>query len=146
MGRAKGTTMYHASRSEATESIAKQGLISDSVKNHTSAGVWADEIYQEQTGFKPIYVSVEPGKYDGTIWSVQAEELYPDLPTLVDHGACLDEGGVYWEEDTGTEVDEFLDEGFITFEVMFENPQPFIELTGTAAICADQLQAVRHDG
>ena len=99
------TIFYHSTPPWQADVIEANGLKTNSKGiGFTVAGNWADEIY----GMRPIYLSAEPGKgggreYEGATLEVDVTglELYPDLPTLVDYGANLEEdgSGMWWDYD-----------------------------------------------
>jgi hypothetical protein len=111
----------------------------------TVGGAWADAAY----GCRPVYLSREPGhRSDAFPTSIVLEvdasavELYPDLPTLVDHGAYLEESGeglqLWWESGTEpTALLPFLDEGSLLVADLLADPaarDAAIAVTGTAAV------------
>lgn len=87
--------MYHVAPSSLREQIQKEGLQGGKGGGFGSSS-WETNVYHTT----PLYLSVEPGKshfieYErrGTdVWqvSIEADELFADLPSLIDAG---------WEED-----------------------------------------------
>jgi hypothetical protein len=132
------TTFYHSTTPDRVASILQNGLKINSATNHTEGGSWADKYY----GGRPIYLSTSPGKYQGTQLSVNVsgQQLYADLPSLVDYGAYVEEDGTIWWEsppqglpDGEYHVSEILDDAQLS--------RACIELTGTCAILNDILPA-----
>ena len=141
--------MYHVTHKDNVESILKYGLLINKEYYMTQGGEWATEIY----GCNPIFLSKfidktvkQQLKYDDdVIFEVDVEGLglVVDLPSLIDHGAYVNDDMTefYWSE--GEEPDELLkyldpDEGSIDFNSLL-NPYNYvtsvvIELTGSAAI------------
>ena len=138
---------YHSTPPWQAEAIEENGLkTSSGGLGFSIAGTWADEIY----GNRPIYLSVEPGKgggreYEGTVFEVDTTglQLYPDLPTLVDYGAYVEEEGVYWEpEAEPEEMSPFVDgDGMLYFEDLLAPGHPaanaVMAMTGTAVSLSD---------
>lgn len=95
----------------------------NSPTNFTQEGSWADEVY----GKRPIYVSLrESSRYSGTLLRIDTKglSLYPDLPSLVDIGAYVEEKGMWWEEDEEPPLlKPYLDkyDGFIYFVKLFKH-------------------------
>jgi hypothetical protein len=130
--------MWHSTAPENVEAIMSKGLQSGRESANTMAGAWADEFY----GKRPIYLSVEKGKYEGTPLAVNAAnlDLVADLPTLVDTGAYQEEEGMYWDEGAEPQQMSSLidDDGMVYFEDLLSpgsaEAQAAIEITGTAAV------------
>ncbi len=130
--------MWHSTAPENVEDIMSKGLQPGRESANTMAGSWADEFY----GQRPIYLSVEKGKYEGTPLAVNAAklDLVADLPTLVDTGAYQEEEGMYWDE--GEEPQQMLDiideDGMVYYDDLLSPgsaaAQAAIEITGTAAV------------
>ena len=141
------SVLYHSTPPWQAEAIEANGLkISSGGIGFSLAGTWADEIY----GTRPIYLSAKPGQasereYEGTIFEVEVTglQLYPDLPTLVDYGAYVEEEGVYWEHEAEPkEMTPLVDgDGMIYFEDLLTPGHPtaaaVINLTGTAVSLED---------
>ena len=127
--------MYHSTSPENTEAILSQGLEVGRESSHTQAGAWADEHY----GTRPIYLSTEKGKYEGVPLSVNTAKLtlVADLPTLVDHGANVEEEILWWNEGEEPEaLEPYLDNGELQiFDLLNDSEviQAAINTTGTAA-------------
>jgi len=91
-------TMYHRSHSSRAESILRNGLNINSEQNLTEAGEWAVDVY----GCNPVYLSANRNAYtfaDSILVRVDVSDLplVADLPGLVDKGAYVEDGGLYWE-------------------------------------------------
>ena len=137
----KETVMYHSTSPENAETISSQGLKVGMKSAHTTAGEWADRFY----GTRPVYMSVEKGKYEGQPMAVNISglDLVADLPGLVDTGAYQGEEGMYWEEGEQPPImDDYVDEDFmIYYEDLLTPDHPVaeaaIKLTGTAATLED---------
>ena len=129
--------MYHSTDPSNVESIRQVGLQPGRESANTMAGAWADEFY----GTRPIYLSVEKGKYEGAPLAVDTAKLnlVADLPSLVDTGAYQEEEGMYWDE--GSEPPQMIDivdeDGIVYFDELLSPgsaaAQAAIEITGTAA-------------
>ena len=131
--------MYHSTSPENAEAILSQGLKVGRESAHTKAGSWADEHY----GTRPIYLSVEQGKYEGVPLAVNTAgmSLLADLPTLVDYGANVEEEILWWNEgEEPPELEPYLDNGEIQIFDLLNDPeviQAAINTTGTAAVLKD---------
>jgi len=134
----KEEVAYHSTDPANVPRIQQDGLLTGQESAHTTGGAWADEHY----GTRPIYISMQKGKYEGQPLAIDVSglEVVADLPGLIDAGAMLEEEGLYWEagyEPQGLEslVDE---DGMIYFEDLVDPSHPAsqvaIELTGTAAV------------
>ena len=133
--------MYHSTDPKNIDAIQQAGLQIGRESVHTTAGAWADEFY----GTRPVYVSVQKGKYEGQPLAIDTSglDLVADLPGLVDTGAYQEEEGMYWDE--GAEPPEMLDfvddGGMVYFDDLLSPGHPIamaaIELTGTAAVLED---------
>ena len=133
--------MWHSTAPENVEAILSQGLQTGRESANTIAGSWADEFY----GTRPIYLSVQKGKYEGQPLAVNVSDLglVADLPTLVDTGAYQEEEGMYWDE--GSEPDQMIDivdeDGMVYFDDLLSPgsaaAQAAIDVTGTAAVVQD---------
>ena len=127
--------MYHSTSPENAEAILSQGLEVGRESSHTQAGAWADEHY----GTRPIYLSAEKGKYEGVPLAVNTAKvtLVADLPTLVDHGANVEEEMLWWNEgEEPSELAPYLENGEIQiFDLLNDSEviQAAINTTGTAA-------------
>ena len=127
--------MYHSTSPENVEAILSQGLEAGRESAHTQAGAWADEHY----GTRPVYLSVEKGKYEGVPLAVNTAgmPLLADLPTLVDHGANVEEEVLWWNEGEAPEaLEPYLDNGELQiFDLLNDSEviQAAINTTGTAA-------------
>ena len=130
--------MYHSTDSKNVSSIQQDGLAVGRESSHTLGGSWADSYY----GTRPIYLSVEKGKYAGTPLAVDTFgiDLVADLPSLVDTGAYQEEEGMYWDE--GSEPAQMIDivdeNGMVYFDDLLSPgsaaSEAAIEITGTAAV------------
>ena len=122
-------TMYHSTlQPRNAESIETSGLHAGDHQNvgFSMASNWADSVYGE----RPVYLSLSPNeggdrRYEGIVFEVDVSgiDLYPDLPTLVDYGAYVEEGmGLYWEwGEAPKELEPILDgDGFIEFEELLD--------------------------
>ena len=133
--------MWHSTAPENVEAILSQGLQTGRESANTIAGAWADEFY----GTRPIYLSVQKGKYEGQPLAVNVSGLglVADLPTLVDTGAYQEEEGMYWDE--GEEPAQMMDivdeDGMVYFDELLSPgsaaAQAAIDVTGTAAVVQD---------
>jgi len=133
--------MYHATDPANVNSIQQSGLEVGRESAHTMGGAWADEYY----GTRPVYVSVQKGKYEGTPFEIDTAGLavVADLPSLVDTGAYQEEEGMYWDE--GSEPQQMLDivdeDGMVYFDELLSPgsaaAQAAISVTGTAAVLED---------
>ena len=128
--------MYHSTSPENVEAILSQGLQAGRESAHTQAGAWADEHY----GTRPIYLSVEQGKYEGVPLTVDTAgmDLLSDLPTLVDNGASVEGETLWWEEGEEPQaLEPYLDNGEIQIFDLLNDPeviQAAIATTGTAVV------------
>ena len=152
--------MYHTTlQPHNAESIETNGLIVGEHENvgFSMASNWVDKIY----GRRPVYLSISPNdggsrRYEGIVFEVDVSgiDLLPDLPTLVDYGAYVEEGeGLYWEE--GTAPKEFRNiidgDGMIWFEDILvpDSPiaQAIINFTKTAvsleSIPAERIKRIQ---
>ena len=131
----KEQVMWHSTNSKNVPSIQKDGLQVGRTSEHTQAGSWADAYY----GTRPIYLSVEKGKYEGVPLAVNTSglELVTDLPTLVDHGANVEEEILWWNEgEEPPDLEPYLENGEIQLFDLLNDPeviQAAIDTTGTAA-------------
>ena len=135
--RLRESIMYHSTSPENINNIQQYGLEVGSKSAFTIGGAWADEYY----GTRPIYISMQKGKYEGQPLAIDVSGmgLVADLPGLVDIGAIIEEEGVYWNE--GSEPQEVMnlvdEDGMLYFEDLLDPNHPAshaaIELTGTAA-------------
>tara|TARA_Y100000310_G_scaffold99950_1_gene97821 strand:+ start:2568 stop:3092 length:525 start_codon:yes stop_codon:yes gene_type:complete len=131
--------MYHSTAPDNVSAIQLAGLQIGRESAHTAAGSWADDHYNT----RPIYVSVERGKYTGQPLEVDTSglTLVADLPTLVDSGANVEEEVLWWDE--GAEppaLVPFLEMGEIQIFDLLNDPdviQAAINTTGTAAVLED---------
>jgi hypothetical protein len=143
--------MYHTTANEeSAQSILTNGLIADSeTPGFTQMGSWADSTY----GGKPIYLSFEKGRagdgrlYEGTTFQVDITgiELYPDLPTLVDFGAFVDEDGLSWHENEPEILSYYLDDGFVSFEDLMDPDSPVASVAMTLTKTAVSLISISPD-
>ena len=130
--------MYHSTDSKNVGSIQQDGLAVGRESSHTLGGSWADSYY----GIRPIYLSVEKGKYAGTPLTVDTSglALVADLPSLVDTGAYQGEEGMYWDEGSEpAQMRDIVDEdGMVYFDDLLSPgsaaSEAAIEITGTAAV------------
>ena len=137
--------MYHTTlQPQNAESIETNGLIGGEHENigFSMSSNWVNSVY----GVRPVYLSINPNdggsrRYEGIVFEVDVSgiDLLPDLPTLVDYGAFVEEGeGLYWEWGTAPkEIEPLLDgDGFITFDELLEPDSPIsqaiINFTKTA--------------
>ena len=108
--------MWHSTAPENVEIILTKGLQTGRESANTMAGAWADEFY----GTRPVYLSVDKGKYEGTPLAVNTSGLglVADLPTLVDTGAYQEEEGMYWDEGAEPQqMSDLIDEdGMVYFD------------------------------
>ena len=131
--------MYHSTSPENVEAILSQGLQAGRESAHTQAGAWADEHY----GSRPIYLSVEQGKYEGVPLAVNTAgmPLLADLPTLVDNGANVEDEALWWNEgEEPPALEPYLDNGEIQIFDLLNDPeviQAAINTTGTAVVLKD---------
>lgn len=145
--------LYHVCPLGAVEAIKGEGLRSARVGEQreggmTIGGEWADRLY----GLRPVYLSVEPWaippeeRHEHALFEVDSSRLdwwllNVDAPSLIDHGMCLEGGGVYWEEGDprGDEIhDELGDE--ISIDALFESPElarSCFEITRSLAVSGD---------
>jgi hypothetical protein len=127
--------MYHSTSPENAKAILAQGLEVGRSSAHTQAGEWADEHY----GTRPIYLSTKKGKYEGVPLAVNTAKvtLVADLPTLVDHGANVEEETLWWNEGEAPEaLKPYLENGEIQIYDLLKDSgviQAAINTTGTAA-------------
>ena len=134
----KEEVAYHSTDPANVPRIQQDGLLTGQESAHTTGGAWADEWY----GTRPIYISMQKGKYEGQplALDVSGLEVVADLPGLIDTGAMIEEEGLYWEEGyEPQELEGLIDEnGMIYFEDLVDPSHPAsqvaIELTGTAAV------------
>jgi hypothetical protein len=134
----KEEVAYHSTDPKNVPRIQQDGLLTGQESAHTTGGAWADEHY----GTRPIYVSMQKGKYEGQPLAIDVSDLevVADLPGLVDAGAMIEEEGLYWEEGYEPQgLESLVDEdGMIYFEDLVDPSHPAsqfaIELTGTAAV------------
>ena len=134
----EGQLMYHSTDPKNVGSIQQDGLLVGRESAQTLGGAWADEFY----GTRPIYLSIEKGKYAGTPLAVETSglALVADLPSLVDTGAYQEEEGMYWDE--GSEPAQMIDivdeDGMVYFDELLSPgsaaAEAAIEITGTAAV------------
>ena len=146
----KEEVAYHSTDPGNVPRIQQDGLLTGQESAHTTGGAWADEYY----GTRPIYISMQKGKYEGQPLAIDVSglEVVADLPGLVDAGAMIEEEGLYWEEGyEPQELENLVDEdGMIYFEDLVDPSHPAsqaaIELTGTAAVLEnippDRIQLV----
>jgi hypothetical protein len=136
--------MYHTTlQPQNAESIETNGLIGGEHENigFSMSSNWVNSVY----GVRPVYLSINPNdggsrRYEGIVFEVDVSgiDLLPDLPTLVDYGAYVEEGeGLYWEDGTAPrELRNFLDDGMLWFDdiLMLGSPaaQAIINFTKTA--------------
>jgi hypothetical protein len=135
--------MYHSTlQPRNAESIETNGLRVGSEEVGFSLGSnWANDVY----GVRPVYLSMKPSegggrRYEGITFVVDISGLtvYPDLPTLVDYGAYVDESGMYWEYgEVPPEMEGVVDgDGSVSFDELLTPNSPAanaaIELTDTA--------------
>jgi len=133
----EGQLMYHSTDPKNIGSIQQDGLIVGRESSHTLGGSWADQYY----GTRPVYLSVEKSKYEGTPLAVDTSglDLVADLPSLIDTGAYQEEEGMYWDE--GSEPAQMIDivdeDGMVYFDDLLSPgsaaAEAAIEITGTAA-------------
>lgn len=134
----KEEVAYHSTDPANVPRIQHAGLLTGQESAHTTGGAWADEHY----GTRPIYISMQKGKYEGQPLAIDIAglALVADLPGLIDTGAMIEEEGIYW--DFGEEPQAFMnlvdEDGMIYFEDLVDPSHPAsqvaIELTGTAAV------------
>jgi len=130
--------MYHSTDPKNAAAIQQSGLEVGRESVHTTGGEWADKHY----GTRPVYVSVQKGKYEGKPLAVDTSglDMVADLPSLVDTGAYIEEEGMWWDEGSEPEdVLNFIDEnGMIYYEDLVSPGHPVaqaaISATGTAAV------------
>ena len=131
--------MYHSTSPNNVEAILSQGIKTGRESAHTQAGAWADEHY----GVRPIYLSVEQGKYEGYSFAVETAgmRLVADLPTLVDRGANVEAETLWWDDGEEPEaLEPFLENGEIQIFDLLNDQEAIdaaIKTTGTAAATED---------
>ena len=148
--------MYHSTTQAGREGILRDGLktgqsVTSFRKNddggYTKAGEWADEYY----GTRPVYLAMQQGLYSqlarqlGLEFEVEVDPntLVADLPSLVDTGAYIESGGMYWEyDDVPSAMKPVADgDGWIAFEELLQPgsiaAKAAIDTTGTAASLND---------
>jgi len=133
-------TWFHTTIKEKVPVILEQGLRTDPGQYEmTQTGSWAEEFYSVW----PIFVSREP-------WSNEPGEefleldlrglsLVADLPSLVDHGAYIDEGTMWWESGQEPEaLKPYLEDGALGISMLLqpgsEASRAAIQTTETAAV------------
>lgn len=130
------TIVYHSTTLANYQRIMREGLRIGMTSNHTKAGEWADQFY----GTRPIYVSLNRGKYTGDVilqLDVTGYTLLADLPGLIDLGAILVDDGRLDVSEVSSRPSYIPDELEIGYDLL--NPEEgydkdFIKLSGTAAI------------
>ena len=127
--------MYHSTlQPSSAESIEANGLRTGSKEvGFSMASNWSNDVY----GVQPVYLSMKPSegggrRYEGITFEVDVSglTLYPDLPTLVDYGAYVEEDeGLYWEWGAAPkEIEPLLDgDGFVTFDDILDPGSPAAE-------------------
>jgi hypothetical protein len=126
--------VYHATTHP--DAILKDGILKvNQSGGFTEGGFWADAYY----GMRPIYVSLDPGKYPGETIDVEVDEslLFADLPSLIDSGAIITDSGdsLYWENEP-EQLQDFLEEGEIDIQSLLRLPEA-IQVTRTGVILQD---------
>ena len=129
---------YHSTTKKAATIILNYGLLPGKNGGFTEDGSWADNIY----GIRPIYVSLEPGKFEGEIIleiDVTDIKIYPDFPSLVHEGAYIEDDFMWFSEDDEPPLlKPFLNnDGEIYFYDILHSDGimlAIITLTGTACI------------
>jgi hypothetical protein len=129
---------YHTTKKENVDNILKNGLLINQRPNFSKASLtWVKDAYD---GVIPIYLSKDPGKYiDGIILKIDTSglKLLPDLPSLIDKGAGLNEESIWFAEHNtpyflyNYEDSEATFEDYLSDSVLINGS---IELTGTAAV------------
>ncbi len=142
--------MYHTTlQPRNAEAIEANGLrVGSKEVGFSMASDWSNDVY----GVRPVYLSMNPSEYgeedeyEGITFEVDVSglDLYPDLPTLVDYGAYVEEReGMYWEHgEVPPEMEGVVDgDGFISFDDLLTPDSAaaatVIKLTGTAVSLED---------
>ena len=141
--------MYHTTlQPRNAESIEANGLrVGSKEVGFSMASNWSNDVY----GGRPVYLSMKPSeggdrRYEGITFEVDVSglTLYPDLPTLVDYGAYVEEReGMYWEYgEVPSEMEGVVDgDGFISFDDLLTPDSAAAtavnKLTGTAVSLED---------
>jgi hypothetical protein len=123
---------YHVTAQSNLPAILQNGLQGGVAAGYTEAGSWADTIY----GGRPLYLGARPWSEGGVVLEIQIdpEKCLPDLPSFIDHGAYLDEDGMYWVDSPPLALRPYLDDGYITYHDLLKlPPSTFVAVTGTVA-------------
>jgi hypothetical protein len=131
-----GPTLFHITQRRLLSQILREGLRPNRAKHLTQAGSWANRVY----GCAPVYLSlgepwtdVAPDEVVLRVWLGRGHSVHPDLPSLIDFGAGVSEGGVFWErdEDAPAVLRPHLREGELTWNDLMER-----EAVARAAVIA----------
>lgn len=140
--------VYHITNLELFDTISTQGLLPNSPLRNTTIDPdwdWTQEQFRDSLyeGNWPIFVFLNPNdprieKYrheDSILLEIEIDEsqLLPDIGTLIDTGAYLEEDGIWWEE--GKAPHPSLDvEDTIEWWWLKDEASLFVEITQTAAV------------
>ena len=134
---------YHRTLKQNAEKIKEQGLKVNQSSNLTTGGDWSFEHY----GVKPVFISLEYDKFstEGDVVltvDITGLDVVADLPSLVDHGAIVEEDHLWWEEgQEPKELEIFLEDGAVYIEDLLvpdsNVANAAISLTKTLAVLED---------
>lgn len=140
--------MYHSTSIKNRDKIIQYGLLTDMKGGFTEAGSWAQKIYKKN----PIFLSKDKNRFktkESIVFAVDVKniKLFPDIPSLIDFGAYIDENIdgdiiIYWKD--GEVPSEFYnifgnDCEFLADELLTDENiiNAAINLTRTVAVLRD---------
>jgi tRNA nucleotidyltransferase/poly(A) polymerase len=145
VGKIVDNKMYHCTNPKNIDLILKNGLMINQTSTYTIGHT--KDLIKRIYGVNPIFLSTTLyTEYceNAAVFEVDVTglELYTDVPSLMDHGALVDQNG-FWFEDTSEPAPWYLfaetgnDSGEFSYDEIFDNREDMllgsIKTTGTAA-------------
>ena len=143
------SVMYHVTEEKNIPRILREGLKVGQERSFTQID-WMEDYYGDE---KPLFLSIEPWEEGEGLKAIQINisglQLFPDIPSLTDHGGYFDEeqdgSKVLWWKDKDVyragPLADYFEEGSIYVDDLLsggsEAGRVAIGLTGTAVVFED---------